>query len=194
MPIIIKSFRQILKHRKGKDCKPHSKRVCYRCGKSGPYIATFPYTGDSARVEDKKGKKRMEKNKFFHKKGSVAHVRMEWDSDEDAANIAVKKGLLFSNVSHKLLMANDSKKKVKPRETTEYTTSNDESNSSDDDDYLSLLFKDLSFEQIEKIIELVKTINEKDELLESQEDLLIRENEKFVKLKEPSAHEVEKLD
>jgi hypothetical protein len=32
MALIIKSFRQILKQRKGKDYKPRSKRVCYRCG------------------------------------------------------------------------------------------------------------------------------------------------------------------
>jgi hypothetical protein len=35
MALIIKSLRQILKKRKGKDYKPRSKRVCYRCGKSG---------------------------------------------------------------------------------------------------------------------------------------------------------------
>jgi hypothetical protein len=32
MALIIKSFQQILKQRKGKDYKPYSKRVCYRCG------------------------------------------------------------------------------------------------------------------------------------------------------------------
>jgi hypothetical protein len=32
MALIIKRFRQILKQRKGKDYKPRSKRVCYRCG------------------------------------------------------------------------------------------------------------------------------------------------------------------
>jgi hypothetical protein len=32
MALIIKSFRQILKQKKGKDYKPRSKRVCYRCG------------------------------------------------------------------------------------------------------------------------------------------------------------------
>jgi hypothetical protein len=37
--LTIKSFRQILKQRRGKDYKPHSKRVCYRCGKSGHFIA-----------------------------------------------------------------------------------------------------------------------------------------------------------
>jgi hypothetical protein len=33
MALIINSFRQILKQRKGKDYKPRSKRVCYQCGK-----------------------------------------------------------------------------------------------------------------------------------------------------------------
>jgi hypothetical protein len=39
MALIIKSFRQILKQRKGKDYNPCSKRVCYRCGKFGHFIA-----------------------------------------------------------------------------------------------------------------------------------------------------------
>jgi hypothetical protein len=34
MALIVKGFRQILKQRRGKDYKPHSKRVCYQCGKS----------------------------------------------------------------------------------------------------------------------------------------------------------------
>jgi hypothetical protein len=38
MALIIKSFWQILKQRKGKDYKPRSKRVCYMCGKSGHFI------------------------------------------------------------------------------------------------------------------------------------------------------------
>jgi hypothetical protein len=39
MALIIKSFRQILKQRRGKDYKPRSKRVCYKCGKPGHFIA-----------------------------------------------------------------------------------------------------------------------------------------------------------
>jgi hypothetical protein len=54
---------------------------------------------------------------------------------------------------------------------------------------MSLLFKGLSFKQIEKINELVKSIIEKDEVLECQEDLRIKENEKFVKLKDALAQE-----
>jgi hypothetical protein len=47
-------------------------------------------------------------------------------------------------------------------------------------------------EQKKKINELIKTINRKDEILEYQEDLLVKENKKFVKLKEAYALEVEK--
>jgi hypothetical protein len=38
---------------------------------------------------------------------------------------------------------------------------------------------------------LIKIINEKDEILECQEDLLVKENKKFVKLKDAFALEVE---
>jgi hypothetical protein len=115
MALIIKSFRQILKQRKGRDYKPCSKKVCYKCGKPGHFIAKCPLFSDSDRGEDKKGKRR-EKKKYYKKKGDDAHVCREWDSDEsstdeDTANIAVNKGLLFPNVGHKCLMAKDDKKK-----------------------------------------------------------------------------------
>jgi hypothetical protein len=112
MALIIKSFRQILKQRKGKDYKPRSKRVCYRCGKSSHFIAKCPYTSDSDRDDDKKGKKKMEKKRYYNKKkGGEAYMGRERDSyesstdsssDEDAANIAINKGLLFPNVGHKI--------------------------------------------------------------------------------------------
>jgi hypothetical protein len=118
MALIIKSFRQILKQRRGKDYKPRSKRVCYKCGKPGIFIAKCPMSNDSDRGNDKKGK-RKEKKKYYKKKGGDAHVCREWDSDEnstdssdeDAANIAVNNGLLFPNVGHKCLMAKDDKRK-----------------------------------------------------------------------------------
>jgi hypothetical protein len=77
MALIIKSFRQILKQKKGKDYKSRSKRVCYRCGKSGHFIVKCPYTGDSDRDEDKKGKKKMEKKRYYKKKGGEAHIGRE---------------------------------------------------------------------------------------------------------------------
>jgi hypothetical protein len=55
---------------------------------------------------------------------------------------------------------------------------------------LSSLFTNLTIEQKEKINELIKTINEKDEILECQEDLLVKENKKFVKVKDVFALEV----
>jgi hypothetical protein len=99
MALIIKSFCQILKQRKGKDYKPRSKKVCYKCGMPGHFIAKCPISSD--RGDDKRGKKK-EKKRYYKKKGDDAHVCREWDSDEsstdsssdeDAANIAVNKGL-----------------------------------------------------------------------------------------------------
>jgi hypothetical protein len=141
MALIIKSFCQILKQRRGKDYKPRSKRVCYKCGKPDHFIAKCPLSSDSDRGDDKKGKKK-EKKRYYKKKGGDAHICREWDSDEsstdfssdeDAANIAVNKGLLFPNVGHKCFMAkDDKKKKVQARTTPKYTTSSDEGSSSDE--------------------------------------------------------------
>jgi hypothetical protein len=50
MTLIIKSFRQILKQRRGKDYKPRSKKVCYKCGKPGHFIAKCPLSSDSDRA------------------------------------------------------------------------------------------------------------------------------------------------
>jgi hypothetical protein len=169
MSLIIKSFQQILKQRKGKDYKPLSKRVCYRCGKSGHFFAKCPYTSDRDRDDDKKGNKKLEKKRYYKKRGGEAHMGQEWDSnesstdsssDEDAANIAINKGLLFPNVGHKCLMAKDEKKKVHSRDTPKYTTSDDEGSSSDDNDDLTSLFANLTKDQKKKINELIESINE----------------------------------
>jgi hypothetical protein len=204
MTLIIKSFRQILKQRKGRDYKPRTKRVFYRCGKSGHFISKCPYTSDSDRDDDKKGKKKMEKKRYYKKKGGEAYMGREWDSDEsstyssfdeDAANIAINKGLLFSNVDHKCLMAKEGKKKkVHTRDTPKYTTSEDEGSSSDVNDDLTSLFANLTKDRMKNINELIETINEKDDLLECQEDLLVKENKKFVKLKNAYALDVEKCE
>jgi hypothetical protein len=145
MALIIKSFRQILKQRRGKDYKSRSKKVCYRWGRSGHFIAKCPISSGSDRDDDTKWKKK-EKKRYYKKKGGDAHICREWDfdksstdssSDEDAANIAVNKGLLFPNVGHKCLLAKDSKKKKKvdSRATPKYTTSSDEGSSSDYEDF-----------------------------------------------------------
>jgi hypothetical protein len=58
MALIIKSFRQILKQRRGKDYKPRSKRVCCKCGKPSHFIAKCPISSDSDRGDDKRGRRR----------------------------------------------------------------------------------------------------------------------------------------
>jgi hypothetical protein len=130
-------------------------------------------------------------------------VYREWDSDEsstdsssdeDTANIAINKGLFFPNVGHKCLMAKDGKKKVKSTASTKYATSSDEDNSSDDEDNLLALFANLNMQQKEKLNELIGAIHEKDELLDSQEDFLIKENKKHVKVKNAYAQEIEKCE
>jgi chromosome segregation ATPase len=57
---------------------------------------------------------------------------------------------------------------------------------------LPTLFANLNMQQKEKLNELISAIHEKDELLDSQEDFLIKENKKHVKTKNAYAQEVEK--
>jgi chromosome segregation ATPase len=59
---------------------------------------------------------------------------------------------------------------------------------------LTSLFANLTNDQKKKINELIETINKKDDILESQEDLLVKENKKIVKLKNAYALEVEKCE
>jgi hypothetical protein len=123
------------------------------------FIAKCPISSDSDRGDDKKGR-RKEKKKYYKKKDGDAHVCREWDSDEsssdsssdeDAANIAVTKGLLFPNVGHKCLMAkDDKKKKVKSKSSTRYESSSDD-NANDEEDNLRTLFANLNMQQKEKL-------------------------------------------
>jgi hypothetical protein len=91
-------------------------------------------------------------------------------------------------------MANDGKrKKVKSRASTKYTTSSDEGSSSEDEDNLLTLFVNLNMQQKEKLNELIGAIHEKDELLDSQEKFLIKENKRHVKVKNAYAQEIENV-
>jgi chromosome segregation ATPase len=56
------------------------------------------------------------------------------------------------------------------------------------------LFANLNMKQKEKLNELIGAIHEKDELLDSQEEFLIKENKKHVKVKNAYAQEVEKCE
>jgi hypothetical protein len=68
MALIIKSFRQILKKRRGKDYKSRSKKVCYKCGKPGHFIAKCMLSSDSDSGDDKKGR-RKDKKRYHKKRG-----------------------------------------------------------------------------------------------------------------------------
>jgi chromosome segregation ATPase len=59
---------------------------------------------------------------------------------------------------------------------------------------LLTLFANLNMQQKEKLNELISAIHEKDELLNSQEDFLIKENKKHVKVKNACAQEIEKCE
>jgi hypothetical protein len=92
-------------------------------------------------------------------------------------------------------MAKDGKKKkVKSRSSTKYATSSDEDNFSDNEDNLLTLFAKLNMQQKEKLNELISAIHEKDELLDNQEDFLIKENKKHVMVKNAYAQEIEKCE
>jgi hypothetical protein len=91
-------------------------------------------------------------------------------------------------------MAKDGKKKkVKSKSSTKYESSSDD-NASDEEDNLRTLFANLNMQQKEKLNELISAIHEKDDILDTQEDFLIKENKKHVKVKNAYALEVEKCE
>jgi chromosome segregation ATPase len=82
-------------------------------------------------------------------------------------------------------------KKVRSRDTPKYSSSSNEE-SSDDEVYYSELFKGLDRAKVEKINELIDALNEKDRLLEKQEDILYEEHDKFVSVQKSLALEIKR--
>jgi hypothetical protein len=82
-------------------------------------------------------------------------------------------------------------KKVSVRDTSKYTTSSDDDSSDDEVDYSSL-FKGFDRAKVEKINELIDALNEKDRLLEKQEDILYEEHDKFVSVQKSLALEIKR--
>jgi hypothetical protein len=80
-------------------------------------------------------------------------------------------------------------KKVRTRDTPKYTSSDEDSD--DDVDY-SYLFKGLDRSKVDKINELIDALNEKDILLEKQEDILYEEHDKLVNAEKYLALEVKR--
>jgi hypothetical protein len=92
------------------------------------------------------------------------------------------------NKQHTFLMAKE--KKVHTRDTLKYTSSSDED--SDDDVNYSDLFKGLDRSKVDRVNELIDALNEKDRLLEKQEDILYEEHDKLVNVEKSLALEVKK--
>jgi hypothetical protein len=83
-------------------------------------------------------------------------------------------------------------KKVRIRDTPKYTSSSDEEFSDDDEIDYSDLFKGLDRSKVDKINELIDALNEKDKLLEKQEDILYEKHDKFINVQKSLALEVKK--
>jgi hypothetical protein len=96
---------------------------------------------------------------------------------------------LFPNERHTCLMAKE--KKVRTRDSPKYTSSSDEESSDDEVDYTDL-FKGLDRNKVDKINELIVDLNEKDRLLEKQEDILYEEHDKFVSVQKSLALEIKR--
>jgi hypothetical protein len=194
MALIIKCFKIALKGRNEYPNKNKSrgKRSCFKCDKSSNFIAQCP-DNDNDQAQEKKGKKERKKNYRKAKKGE-AHIGKEWGSDctssesddEGLAALAFNKASLFSNERHTCLMAKE--KKVHIRDTPKYTSFSDEESFDDEVDY-SDLFKGLDRSKVDKINELIYALNEKDRLLEKQEDILYDEHDKFINVQKSLALE-----
>src|SRR6187455_1151520 len=194
MALIIKRFKTVLKGRNGQPSKTKTKgkRSCFKCGKLGHFIANCP----DNESDQERGNKR-EKKKHYKKAKGEAHLGKEWDSDcsssdsdnEGLAATAFNKSTLFPNERHTCLMARE--KKVCTRNSTYASSSEDESSDEDEVDY-SCLFKGLDRSKIDKINELIDALNDKNRLLEKQEDLLYEEHDKFVEAQKSYALEVKR--
>jgi hypothetical protein len=195
MALIIKRFKTTLKGRKEypNKNKTRGKRSCFKCGKTGHFIAQC-LDNNNDQAQDKH-RKREKKN--YRKAKGEAHIGKEWDSDcsssdsedEGLAASAFNKFSLFPNERHTCLMAKE--KKVRIRDTPKYTSSSDEESSDDEVDYTDL-FKGLDRNKVDKINELIGALNEKDILLEKQEDILYEEHDKFFSVQKSLALEIKR--
>jgi hypothetical protein len=165
MALIIKRFKTALKGRKEypNKNKTRGKRSCFKCGKTGHFIAQCP-DNDNDQGQEKHGKR---EKKNYKKVNGEAHLGKEWDSDcsssdsddEGLAASAFDKSSLFPNERHTCLMAKE--KKIRIRYSSKYSSSSDEDSSDDEVDYTDL-FKGLNRAKVDKINELIDGLNEKD--------------------------------
>jgi hypothetical protein len=119
MALIIKRFKTALKGCKEypNKSKAKGKRSCFKCGKTGNFIAQCP-DNNNDQEQEKHGKR--EKKKAYKKAKGEAHLGKEWDSNcsssdsdnEGLATSAFNKSSLFPNERHTCLMAKEKKVSV----------------------------------------------------------------------------------
>jgi hypothetical protein len=158
MVLIIKSFRQILKQRKGIDYKPHSKKVCYyKCGKPGHFTAKCPISSDSDRATTRRGRRR---RKDITRRRAAMPTCVGNGTPMRAPPTPPSTRTPSTSLSTRVFSSPTSAtsaswqrtakgKKVKSRASTKYTTSSDEGSSSEDEDNLLTLFANLNMQQKE---------------------------------------------
>jgi hypothetical protein len=115
MVLIIKRFKIALKERKEypNKNKTSGKRSCFKCGKTGHFIAQC-LDNDNDQGQEK-SEKREKKN--YRKAKGEAHLGKEWDSDYSSSDsdneglvaLAFDKSSLFPNERHTCLMAKETK-------------------------------------------------------------------------------------
>jgi len=206
--MFIKSFRKMVKggdkyHRKGK------KRPCYKCGKSGHFIAECPNKGQEGnefKKEYKKDKyKRGEKNKGYYKKSKRghAHIGEAWNSEEESSSSEDEKVAStaiqnpsssprhFTNLSDDeddytptCLMAKGAKVNSKTALSIEH----------DERSFKDKMIKEFGEKAYNIIIKLTEKLEKRKMTLIDQEDLLILEKERNLELQETLTKENDKVE
>jgi hypothetical protein len=111
-----------------------------------------------------------------------------WEIVENGMHFNSSNSSVFINEHHICLMAKE--KKVRTRDTPKYTSSSDEETDNDVD--YSDPFKGLDRSKVDKINDLIDAFNEKDRLLEKQEDIIYEEHDKLVNIEKSLALETKK--
>jgi hypothetical protein len=165
--------------------------MCYRCGKSGHFIAKCPISSESDRDEDKKGKKK--EKKYYKKKGGMptyagngtptrapltpppTRTPPSSPSTRDFSSRTSATSVLWLRMARRIRYTLEPPPNIQHLVTRVALV------------IMKMIYllslPTLTWTKRKKLNELIETINEKDDLLESQEDFLVKENKKFVKLK-----------
>jgi 3D (Asp-Asp-Asp) domain-containing protein len=200
MTLIIRSFRQILKQRRGKDYKPRSKKVCCECGKPGHFIAKCPIsmivTGAMTRRE--RGRKirsttrRRAAIPTCVGNGTPTRAPLTPPPTRMPPTSSSTRDFSFPTSATNASWQRTARKrryKLEPLPSILHLVMR-----------VALVMMKITCLVFlptltcnkKKLNELICAIHEKDELLDSQEEFLIKENKKHVKVKNAYAQEMEK--